>query len=146
MLHLRTNWLLSAVAAAVITVIATAVACSDNRPDESLKVGFIDVELIDQFIGGVPPGTQGPVFNSVLLAVKHVNDAGGVWGRPVETVFRTTPGSTAVEVATQMLDDGGVHGFIGPVMSTDVESVADELAKPREVPFISSVSTVPFGG
>ena len=144
MLHLRTNWLLSAVAATVITVIAAAVACSDNRPDESLKVGFIDVELIDQFMGGVPPGTQGPVFNSVLLAVKHVNDAGGVWGRPVETVFRTTPGSTAVEVATQMLDNEGVHGFIGPVMSTDVESVADELAKPRDVPFISSVSTVPF--
>ena len=145
MLHLKTNWLLNAaVFIGVATLSIAAVACSERRPNESLKVGFIDVELIDQFIGGVPPGTQGPVFNSVLLAVKHVNDAGGVWGRPVETVFRTTPGSSAVEVATQMLDNEGVHGFIGPVMSTDVESVATEVAKPREVPFISSVSTVPF--
>ena len=145
MLHLKTNRLLTAVVfIGIATMAIVAVACSESRPNESLKVGFIDVELIDQFMGGVPPGTQGPVFNSVLLAVKHVNDAGGVWGRPVETVFRTTPGSSAVEVATQLLDNEGVHGFIGPVMSTDVEAVANEVAKPREVPFISSVSTVPF--
>ena len=134
------------VAAIVTTLMLAAISCFPGRPDEPLKVGFVDVELVDQFIGGIPPGVQGPVYNSVLLAVKHVNDAGGVWDNPVETVFRTSLESSAVEVAMQMLDDDGVHGFIGPVMSTDVEAVSNEVATVRNKPFISSVSTVPFVG
>ena len=134
----------AAVAAIVGVSILAAISCTVGRPDEPLKIGFIDVELVDQFIGGVPPGVQGPVYNSVLLAVKHVTDAGGVWGNPVESVFRTSLESSAVEVATQMLDDDGVHGFIGPVMSTDVEAVSNEIATRRNIPFVSSVSTVPY--
>lgn len=75
---------------------------------------------------------------------KHVNDAGGVWGRPVEPHFSDTLQDGAVAHANRMIDDEGVHAFVGPGSSQDVKAVAEAIAAPRHYPIVTPSSTSPF--
>lgn len=121
---------------------------------EPFRLGFLDIGLVDHFISNVPD--EGPAYRAALLAVKHVNDAGGVFGQPVEAFFGDSgllagetsacPSCqrTAVELAELLIEVEGVHAFVGPVASTDLIAIAREVAAPRRVPFISPVSSSPF--
>ena len=73
------------------------------------------------------------------LAVQHVNAAGGVFGRPVETVVRdsTRDPAVAVEEARRMIEEDGIHTLVGPNSSANSLPVAEQVAGPAGIPVIS---------
>ena len=124
------------------------VGCFERRPSEAFKIGFLDIGVIDRVLLHTPEGEEGSVRQAALLAVKHVNDAGGVWGRPVEVAWEETfvtlpPGDRPVEAALQLVDADNVHGIVGPIRSVDTELIVNEVIKPRPVPIIS-FGTAPY--
>ena len=127
-------------ATAVPTATAIPTATPTPQP-EPFRMGFLYLRMFDQLFNDVAVGSgDGPVVRSVLLAVKHVNDAGGVFGQPVEYHFRgDAPAELprAVANATELLDVVGVHAFIGPPASVHLIQVGEALAKPRRIPFVS---------
>ena len=123
---------------------ATAVPTATPTP-EPLRLGSLFLDLFDHFFNGTELGSHnGPIVRSTLLAVKHVNDAGGVFGQPVEIHFRGTGfRESPTEQALWLLDNEGVHAFLGPPSSTHLAEVTETVAIPRGIPFVSQ-STAPF--
>ena len=80
------------------------------------------------------------------LAVKHINAAGGVLGRPVETVSRdsTQDPAVAAEEARRMIEDDGVHALVGPNSSANSLAVVEQVTGPAGIPTISPSATSPM--
>ena len=116
-----------------------------------LRLGMLDIGRIDELLHDAR--SDGPIARSVLLAIKHVNDAGGVFGAPVEARFSNTddeediPGAdpaAAAARAERLLDEEGVHAVIGPLYSTDAAEIGVTVAAPRQIPFVSPISSAPL--
>ena len=122
-------------------------------PSEPFNLGLINIGLQDFFFSGVPLEyadqeqieNSGPAYRAALLAIEHVNDAGGVWGKPVAHSFGDTfdLGAGEAALAEEMIAQD-VHAFVGPASSEGVIAVADTVARDRRVPFVSPSSTSPF--
>lgn len=130
---------------AVIAVVAAA--CAGTQPEETFTIGAMDVEKVSRRIFHTPEGETGPIHDAITLAIKHVNDAGGVWGKPMDAVFKNTfdqrPGEFPLETANELLDQDGATALIGPARSVDAQLIVEEIAKPQQVPIIS-FGTAPF--
>ncbi|MDE2744511.1 MAG: ABC transporter substrate-binding protein [Chloroflexota bacterium] len=106
-------------------------------PSEPLKLGF----LID-FSG--PLAEYGEeLLTGFELAIKHINEAGGVWGMPVETAVGDTAldPTIAVEEARRLIEVEHVHGLVGPMSSAMTLAVAESVSGPAQIPTISPVAT-----
>lgn len=114
-------------------------------PISPLRLGLLDLGAIDHIIHD--NRSDGPTTRSVLLAIKHVNDAGGVLGAPVEARFSDTDDQiSAVEHANRLIDEEGVHVFVGPFYSDDVIELSDAVAVPRQSLFVSpSAASIRIG-
>ncbi len=112
------------------TVFAT---CGETAPAEPLRLG-----LLTYISEGSAQNAQDRQ-RAFHLAISHVNQAGGVFGRPVETVVADTrlDPDTAVAEARRLIDDEGVHGIVGPSSSANSFPVAEQVAGPSGIPFIS---------
>ena len=126
-----------------------APTATPTPPPEPFRLGFILLREFDQYINGVPAegGADGPIVKAVVLAVKQVNAAGGVFGQPVEYHFRgNVPGGSSpvagsvVVAGARELVELGVHAFLGPSYSGHVELLAEAVAVPHQVPFMSQSS------
>ena len=118
---------------------AVAAPAAPAGPDTALKIGFLA-----DFSG--PLAEFGPVIQTgVELAIKHINDAGGVFGRPVEFVIGDTQVDTTqgLEEARRLVDIEGVHAIVGPLSSTVTIAVAESVTGPAGVPTISPSATSP---
>ena len=145
----------AAVAALTLVLLAALAGCRSEpaAPAEPFRLGLINVGLQDFFFSGVPLEfadqeqieNSGPAYRAALLAIEHVNDAGGVWGKPVEHSFGDTfdIGAGEAALAGEMVAQG-VHAFVGPASSEGVVAIADSVARDRRVPFVSPSSTAPF--
>src|SRR3982751_4222241 len=92
----------------LLAVAGFLLGCSrDNRP---IRIGW----------GGGPlnDSTVTPSLHTARLALKEINAAGGIHGRPLELVVIEDAGDadSAVRVATQMVDSG-VVAVIGHIYS-----------------------------
>jgi ABC-type branched-subunit amino acid transport system substrate-binding protein len=79
------------------------------------------------------------------LAVKQINDAGGVLGQDIELIKAdsgTNP-QVAVEAATRLINVEGVQAIIGSLSSGVTIAVAEGVAVPNEIVMISPASTSP---
>ncbi|MXW23378.1 MAG: ABC transporter substrate-binding protein [Chloroflexi bacterium] len=128
--------------ALLLAALALAVACAGDDGDEQepLKVGL----LLDTGEGVAEASMvrrQG--FD---LAIRHINDAGGVLGRPVTYVIAdpTSDPDTAVEVARRLVEVEGVHALVGPSSSANSIPVAEQVARPAGIPMISPSATSPM--
>ena len=81
-----------------------------------------------------------------LLAIEHVNDAGGVFGLDVESARGdTAPDSeTAVAEARRLVETEGVHAIVGPSSSANSLPVAERVTGPAGVVNISPSATSPL--
>jgi len=120
-----------------------AIACSDDddaaAPDSALKIGYLA-----DFSG--PLAEFGPAIETgVRLAIKHINDAGGVNGFPVELVVGDdrTDATAAVEEARRLIDIEGVTAIVGPLASGVAIAVAESVAAGAGVVVISPSATSP---
>ena len=114
---------------------------AEDAPEatEPLKIGYLA-----DFSG--PIAEFGPVIETgVRLAIKHLNEAGGVNGRPVELVIGDTglDPTRAVEEARRLIEVEGVHAIVGPLASSVTLAVAESVSAPARIPTISPSATSP---
>ena len=110
---------------------------STELPTDPLRIGL----LLD-FSG--PLAEYGLQLRTGFdLAIKHINEAGGVWGMPVEGVVGDTAldPTTAVEEARRLIEIEHVQGIIGPMSSAMTLAVAESISASRRIPTISPVAT-----
>ena len=119
-------------------LLVTLTACGE-APAEPLKLG-----LLTYISAGSPQNAQDRQ-RAFELAVTHLNQAGGVFGRPVETaVGDTAPDpDTAVSEARRLIEDEGVHALVGPSTSANSLAVVERVAGPARIPVVSPSSTSP---
>ncbi len=114
----------------------------ETKPDDSLdplKIGFIG-----DLTGGLAEiGVE--MRDGFLLAIEHVNEAGGVFGQPVEFVIgdTNTDPTIAVEEARRMIEIEGVHVIVGAHASANTLAIAESVAGPAGIPQISPASSSP---
>ena len=89
-------------------LLGAILACSDDP--QALKIGL----LLDFSEGSTEKARDRE--RAFDLAVKHINAAGGVFGRPVETVTRDSTRDPVVAVgeARRMIEEDGIHALVGP--------------------------------
>ena len=80
------------------------------------------------------------------LAIKHINAGGGVFGLPVEVAVGDTTRDpmVAVEAARRLIEEEGIHAIVGPSSSANSLPVAERVAGPAGIPFISPSATSPL--
>jgi ABC-type branched-subunit amino acid transport system substrate-binding protein len=91
-------------------------------------------------------GEFGPNMETgAQLAVKQINAAGGVLGKPVQLIkadAATNP-QVATEAATRLVNVDGVQAIIGCLSSGVTIAVAEGVAVPNQIVMISPASTSP---
>lgn len=125
-------WL--AVIAALALVAGTLAACGDEER-APLKIGVMLVNSQTQ------TDTALDRLRAFRLAIKHVNEAGGVFGQPVEIAEGDT--LNPQEEARRLIEEEGVHAIVGPNSSADSLLVI-EVAAPAGVLVISPSASSPL--
>ena len=127
---------------AACLLIASA-ACNDGAREkpgasESMKIGLL-LDFSDA------PETSADRKRAFDLAIRHVNEAGGVLGRPVEAVEAdaTRDPELGVDAARRLVESEGVHAIVGPNASAVALPVAEMVAGPAGMPTISPSATSP---
>ena len=127
--------------ALLLVALALAAACGgdDAAEQEPLKIG-----LLLNFDSAAEASTVRQ--QGFELAIRHINDGGGVLGRPVTYVVAdpTFDADTAVEVARRLIEVEGVHAIVGPSSSGNALPVAEQVAGPAGIPMISPSATSPL--
>ena len=108
--------------------------------EERIGPGPLKIALI-QTVGG----TDHERRNSFKLAIRHINEAGGVFGQPVIGVIADINFDTdfAVAVARRLVEEEGVHAFVGPNTSAASVAVIEAVIEPFGIPTISPSATAP---
>ena len=116
----------------------TQQASGDATPDP-LKIAFIG-----DLSGGLAEiGVE--MRDGFLLAIEHINAAGGVFGQPVEFVIgdTNTDPTIAVEEARRLTEIEGAHVIVGAHSSTNSLAIAESITGPAGIPQISPASSSP---
>lgn len=114
-------------------------ADGDGQPGEPLRIGF----LVDFTSDGAEWGAA--MLQGFELAIQHLNEAGGVFGQPVEAVVGDTrqDPATAVEEARRLIEIEGVHAIVGAFASAMSLPIAESVTGPAGIPQISPSATSP---
>ena len=125
---------LVAVAGLLAVLVGTGCASDSSEP---MKIG-----LMLDFSGS--PETSADRKRGFDLAIRHINEGGGVLGRPVEGVIgdATRSPGPAVEAAQHLLKEG-VHALVGPSTSAAALPVVETVTGPASIPTISPSATSP---
>ena len=100
---------------------------------------FLTLGILDEFGGRGGANT----VRAVELAIRHVNNAGGVLGRPVRLIWADNVGLEIAPLAMEMIEVGGVDAFIGPGTSDNTTIIGNEVAAQTRTPFITPSGTSP---
>jgi len=127
--------LLLALGAAFALVAGTLAACGGEEERAPLRIGVLLVNSETQ------TDTALDRLRAFKLAIKHVNEAGGVFGQPVEVVEGDT--LNPQEEARRLIEEEGVHAIVGPNSSANSLLVV-EIAAPAGVLVISPSASSPL--
>ena len=127
----------------VASVLIAAAACSGVALEEPKASAPMKIGLMLNFSGS--PETAADRQRAFDLAIRHINEAGGVLGMPVEAVEvdSTRDPQLGVEAARRLVEAEGVHAIVGPTASAIALPVAELVAGPAGVPTISPSATSP---
>ena len=124
---------------AVGVIVACGGGSDPDQAEDHLRIGLV-LNFTDS-----PEASQarGMAFD---LAVKHLNEAGGILDRDVEgfTVDATGDPVVALERVLLLVDAARVHAIVGPNASSASLPVARQVSGPRQVPTISPSATSPL--
>lgn len=137
MLFMGSRWV--TVGALGIMLALAVWACGGDSTAGPLRIG-----LLQSF-----PETSGIGLDrqqSFELAMKHVNEGGGVLGRRVEWVVAasTLDPETAVSEARRLVEEEGVHALVGPFTSATALPIVERVTGPGGIPTISPSATSPL--
>ena len=138
-LRVRAAWMM--LLAAGLMLIGTMVEPMATRAKESaaFKIG-----LLMDFSGGSAEVLRDRQ-RAFELAIKHVNDGGGVLGLPVVVAVgdSTADPDKAVAEARRLVEVEGVHAIVGPNSSANTLPIAERVIGPAGVPTVSFSATSP---
>jgi branched-chain amino acid transport system substrate-binding protein len=123
----------------------TATPTEEASPGASPVVtGPLKIGILVPFTGALSDFGE-PFANAAKLAVKEINEAGGVLGQPVELIEgdSATEPVKAQEEARRLIDVEGVSALVGAAASGVTLPVAESVAIPSEIVMISPASTSP---
>jgi len=110
----------------LLVLVLVAAACGDDegaRADGILEIGTILPETGDlAFLGP-------PMINAVNMALRDINDAGGVLGQPLQ--LTPADDGTNADIASTAVDGhlaAGVDGIIGAAASSISLAVLDKIS------------------
>ena len=131
-------WLI--VSASLLIAVA---ACDGGAPGGPGASAPMKVGLMLNFSGASE--TVADRKRAFDLAIRHINEAGGVLGMPVEGVEAdsTRDPQMGVEAARRLVETEGVHAIVGPTASAVSLPVAETVTGPAGVPTISPSATSP---
>ena len=135
----RILWLLGAAGILLTCAVAELAVAAELDKPAALKIG-----LLMDFSGG-----SGEVARdrqrAFDLAIKHINNGGGVFGRPVAVAVGDTTADpeTAVAEARRLVEIEGVHAIVGPNASANALPITERVIGPAGVPTISFSATSP---
>ncbi len=112
--------------------------------EQSETPGPLKIAFLGDLSGGLAEiGVE--MREGFLLAIKHINAAGGVFGQPVEFLIgdTNTDPTIAVEEARRMIEIEGAHVIVGAHSSTNSLAVAESITGPAGIPQISPASSSP---
>ncbi|MDF2809006.1 MAG: hypothetical protein K0S56_37 [Microvirga sp.] len=100
-------------------------------------------------IGGILPltGSMGPVgkriSDSAQLAIKHINEGGGIKGCPVQFILRDDQGqpTVGVDAAKYLVEVEQAQALTGTVSSGVTLPILTSITAPSKIPLISCCST-----
>ncbi|GFP28546.1 ABC transporter substrate-binding protein, partial [Candidatus Hakubella thermalkaliphila] len=123
------------IAAAVLLI---AVAACAPAPPEEIKIGAIMSKT------GALAAMGELIGDGAELAVKEINAAGGVLGKPVKLLLEddATDPAKSLEAFKKLVEVEGVEVVVGPMISGAVMSIGP-YAKERGVLFVSPSATSP---
>ena len=119
---MKKNLILAALCVAVLLV----VGCKKEKKEDTVKVGLL------HSLSGTMAISEVPVRDSELLAIKEINEAGGVLGKQIEAVQEDgeSDPNTFAEKARKLLTDDKVVSVFGCWTSASrkaVKPVFEEL-------------------
>ena len=127
--------------AAGMSVTGAAAEPTAARTDEAtaLKIGL----LLDLSSGSAEVHRDRQ--RAFGLAIKHVNEGGGVFGLPVTVAVgdATADPEKAVAAARLLVEVEGVHAIVGPNASASALPVAERVIGPAAIPTVSFSATSP---
>ncbi|MXZ88308.1 MAG: ABC transporter substrate-binding protein [Dehalococcoidia bacterium] len=130
---MTTRWIFLVATASLL--VAGALAACGGEERGPLKIGVLLVNSETQ------TDTALDRLRAFKLAIKHVNEAGGVFGQPVEIAEGDT--LNPAEEARRLIEEEGVHAIVGPNSSADSLLVL-EVAVPAGVLVISPSASSPL--
>ena len=135
----RAMWML--LGAAAMALIGAAAAPGAARADEpaALRIGL----LMDMSSGSAEVHRDRQ--RAFELAIRHVNEGGGVFGLPVAVAIADTTAEpeTAVAAARRLVEVEGVHAIVGPNASANALPIAARVIGPAAIPTVSFSATSP---
>ena len=131
---------------AVSGLLAVVSGCG-GAPEEQSAETPLKIGLLLNFTGS--PEASEDRKRAFDLAIKHVNEGGGVLGNPVESVVAdaTQDPSVAVEAARRLVEVDGIHALVGPNASSAALPISQSISGALGIPTISPSATSPqLGG
>ena len=125
-------------------IVATPSTSSDDQAQQVMSEEPLRIGFLADFSG--PLAEFGPsILTGVELAIKHLNDAGGVLGHSVEIVVGDTAldPTQATEEARRLIEVEGVHAIVGPLASSITLAIVESVAADAGIPVISPSATSP---
>ena len=109
-----------------------------QTPDASDEQEPLKIGLLLDFSGGLAEFCAEMQLGAEL-AIKHLNDAGGVFGQPVELIVADTKLEPllGVEEARRLVEIEQVHAIVGALSSAVTLPVAESVSGPSGVPQIA---------
>ena len=145
----RRAWLLCALLGLLAGLALGLMAC-DQVEDVADVVGMgenpgpLRIGLLLNLSEGAP-GRAVERRQAFELAIRHVNDAGGIFGQHVQLVLgnSTLDPDQAVAEARRMVEEAGVHAIVGPTSSANALAVTEQVSGPLGIPTVSPTATSP---
>src|SRR5512147_3322361 len=134
--------LLSTIITILLIIPLILSACSSATP--AANTGPIKVGGVFNLTGGMA-SLDGPALNGAKLALKQVNDKGGVLGRKIDLVSYDgkTDVTTSTNVTTQLVTVDKVPAIIG-LCDTTYMLAAGPIAQKAGVPFLTVCANGPI--
>ena len=138
-LRARAAGLILAAAGMLLTGAAAAPNAADADEATALKIGL----LLDLSSGSAEVARDRK--RAFELAIRHVNEGGGVYGLPVTVAVAdaTAEPEKAVAAARRLVEVEGVHAIVGPNASASALPVGERVIGPAAIPTISFSATSP---
>jgi branched-chain amino acid transport system substrate-binding protein len=122
----------------LIVIVLLASACGPAGKPATIKIGAI------YNLTGAQASLDAPSANGAKLAIKEINDAGGVLGRKLDLVLYDgkTEAATIGNAATQLVESDKVVAMLG-FSDTDMTLAAAPIAAKAGIVFVTSGATSP---